>query len=54
MTPKNQHESTAQLRTQLRLILDEKIAFGPGKADLLDTINTTGSISGGEKIGNGL
>lgn len=33
-------------------MLDEEIAFGPGKADLLDAIKTTGSISAaGKKMG---
>ena len=40
------------LRAQLRLMLNEEIAFGPGKADLLDAIRITGSISAaGKKIG---
>ena len=40
------------LRAQLRLMLGEEIAFGPGKADLLDAIRDTGSISGaGKKMG---
>jgi len=44
--------STPQLRTQLRIMLEEEIAFGPGKADLLDAIRDTGSISGaGKKMG---
>lgn len=33
-------------------MLDEEIAFGPGKADLLDTIAATGSISAaGKQLG---
>jgi molybdate transport system regulatory protein len=40
------------LRAQLRLMLGDEIAFGPGKADLLDAIRETGSISGaGKKLG---
>jgi molybdate transport system regulatory protein len=40
------------LRAQLRLMLGDEIAFGPGKADLLDAIQDTGSISGaGKKMG---
>ncbi len=40
------------LRSQLRLMLDDEIAFGPGKADLLNAISETGSISGaGKKMG---
>lgn len=42
----------ALLRAQLRIILGEEIAFGPGKADVLDAIRETGSISAaGKKIG---
>ena len=42
----------ARMRTRLRVILDEEIAFGPGKADLLEAIRDTGSISGaGKKLG---
>ena len=52
MTQKNTQESTAQLRAQLRLMLGEEIAFGPGKADLLEAIRDTGSISAaGKKLG---
>ena len=41
-----------QLRAQLRIMLAEEIAFGPGKADLLDAISDTGSISAaGKKLG---
>jgi len=44
--------ATALLRAQLRLMLGDEIAFGPGKADLLDAIRTTGSISAaGKKMG---
>jgi molybdate transport system regulatory protein len=39
----------AYLKVQARLMLDEEIAFGPGKADLLDAIQTTGSISAAGK-----
>ncbi len=45
-------KSTIKLRAQLRLTLGDEIAFGPGKADLLDAIRETGSISGaGKKMG---
>ena len=37
------------LRAQLRLMLGDEIAFGPGKADLLRAISETGSISGAGK-----
>ncbi len=49
MTQRNQQESNVLLRAQLRLMLDEEIAFGPGKADLLDAIHDTGSISAARK-----
>lgn len=39
----------AYLKVQARLMLDEEIAFGPGKADLLDAIQATGSISAAGK-----
>jgi molybdate transport system regulatory protein len=42
----------ARLKIQARLMLDEEIAFGPGKADLLDAIQATGSISAaGKQLG---
>ncbi len=40
------------MRTHLRVMLDDEIAFGPGKADLLEAIRDTGSISAaGKKLG---
>jgi molybdate transport system regulatory protein len=39
----------ARMKIQARLMLDEEIAFGPGKADLLLAIQTTGSISAAGK-----
>jgi len=33
------------LGVRLRVVLERDIAIGPGKADLLDSIGTTGSIS---------
>lgn len=41
--------SGAHLKTQARLMLDDEIAFGPGKAELLLAIQTTGSISAAGK-----
>jgi molybdate transport system regulatory protein len=35
----------ARLRTQVRVLLGADIALGPGKADLLEAIRDTGSIS---------
>ncbi|MFT3931135.1 MAG: LysR family transcriptional regulator [Spongiibacteraceae bacterium] len=41
-----------RMRTHLRVMLDDEIAFGPGKADLLEAIRDTGSISAaGKKLG---
>lgn len=34
-----------QLKLRLRFMVDQEIAFGPGKADLLEAIQDTGSIS---------
>ena len=43
---------TQLLRAQLRIMLGEEIAFGPGKADVLEAIRETGSISAaGKKLG---
>lgn len=36
----------AALQIRIRIFRGEEIAFGPGKADLLDAILATGSISG--------
>ncbi|HPR06560.1 MAG: winged helix-turn-helix domain-containing protein [Zoogloeaceae bacterium] len=36
---------TARLRHQVRIMLDDKIALGPGKATLLEAIGRHGSIS---------
>jgi molybdate transport system regulatory protein len=42
----------SQLKVQVRVLLDDEIALGPGKADLLEAINQTGSISAaGKKLG---
>jgi molybdate transport system regulatory protein len=52
MTKTSSSKSTAVLRAQLRVMLGDEIAFGPGKADLLEAIRETGSISGaGKKMG---
>lgn len=39
----------ARFKIQARIMLDDEIAFGPGKADLLIAIQTTGSISAAGK-----
>jgi molybdate transport system regulatory protein len=36
---------TTKINLKLRLLRDEEVAMGPGKADLLDAIAKTGSIS---------
>ncbi len=36
---------TLQAQLRLRVMLDAEIAMGPGKADLLEAIDRTGSIS---------
>ncbi len=42
----------ARIKTQIRLMLDDEIAIGPGKADLLEAIDATGSISAaGKQLG---
>jgi len=50
MTERSEKKSTgARMKMQARLMLDDEIAFGPGKADLLLAIQTTGSISAAGK-----
>jgi molybdate transport system regulatory protein len=40
------------LRLTMRLLHDGEVAIGPGKADLLDAIRATGSISGAARAMN--
>ncbi|QXA09057.1 LysR family transcriptional regulator [Acinetobacter pittii] len=40
------------LKLQIRILLEQHIAFGPGKADLLEAIERTGSISQAAKAMN--
>lgn len=40
------------LKLQIRILLEQNIAFGPGKADLLEAIERTGSISQAAKSMN--
>ncbi|KIE86349.1 LysR family transcriptional regulator [Acinetobacter pittii] len=40
------------LKLQIRILLEQNIAFGPGKADLLEAIERTGSISQAAKYMN--
>lgn len=42
----------AKLKLQLRVLLNEDIAFGPGKAELLEEIRRSGSISQAAKSMN--
>lgn len=50
MNETNEKKTTgARMKIQARLMLDDEIAFGPGKADLLLAIQTTGSISAAGK-----
>lgn len=42
----------ARMRTHLRIMLDDEIALGPGKVDLLEAIRASGSISAaGKQLG---
>ena len=41
-----------KLKLQLRILLNQDIAFGPGKAELLEEIRRTGSISQAAKSMN--
>ncbi|NHZ64393.1 winged helix-turn-helix domain-containing protein [Massilia genomosp. 1] len=50
MKSENENENgggrpAARIDVKLRLLQDDEIAMGPGKADLLDAIRRTGSIS---------
>lgn len=49
MSQPSAKNSKPVLQAQLRLMLGDEIAFGPGKADLLDAIRETGSISAAGK-----
>lgn len=50
MSEAGEKKSTgARMKIQARLMLDDEIAFGPGKAELLIAIQTTGSISAAGK-----
>ena len=45
----NKQSASFNLKTRIRIILDEEIALGPGKTDLLEAIEKTGSISSAAK-----
>lgn len=50
MSEHNEKKSAgARMKIQARIMLDDEIAFGPGKADLLIAIQSTGSISAAGK-----
>ncbi|PIQ96856.1 MAG: LysR family transcriptional regulator [Nitrospinae bacterium CG11_big_fil_rev_8_21_14_0_20_56_8] len=38
-------KSAVDCRPRIRIMVEDKIALGPGKIDLLETVRTTGSIS---------
>ena len=42
----------SRLKMHIRILLEDEIAFGPGKADLLEAIQRTGSISQAAKSMN--
>ena len=45
-------QAAPRLRPQVRILVGDEIALGPGKADLLDAVHATGSISAaGRKLG---
>lgn len=49
---KTKSPTGARMRTHLRVMLDAEIALGPGKAELLEAIRDTGSISAaGKQLG---
>ncbi len=45
----NKKTASFNLKTRIRVLLNEEIALGPGKADLLEAIEKTGSISSAAK-----
>lgn len=42
-------DGPARLKLKAQIMVGEEIAFGPGKADLLDAIRSEGSISAGAR-----
>ncbi len=46
---KNKKSASFNLKTRIRILLNEEIALGPGKTDLLEAIEKTGSISAAAK-----
>ena len=52
MKKNNNAQTGSRLKIHARIMLDDEIAFGPGKADLLAAIQATGSISAaGKQLG---
>lgn len=52
MKPESVRVRDAEFKPQIRIMFRKAIAMGPGKADLLDAIAQTGSISAaGRKLG---
>lgn len=45
-----QKSTSPHVHQRLRIMLGDEIAFGPGKAELLEAIKATGSISAAGKI----
>lgn len=43
--PTKKNAVSAKARVRVRLLADSLVAMGPGKADLLEAIDSTGSIS---------
>ena len=48
----SEYMQDVKLKLQLRILLNQDIAFGPGKAELLEEIRRTGSISQAAKSMN--
>jgi molybdate transport system regulatory protein len=49
-TPARATKDAARLRARLRFVLEPDIALGPGKADMLEQIRETGSISAAGRL----
>ncbi len=48
--PKKPQKQSSGLRARLRFVLEPDIALGPGKADMLEQIRETGSISAAGRL----
>lgn len=49
-TPARAHNRPTALRAKLRFVLEPDIALGPGKAEMLEGIRATGSISAAGRL----